>query len=267
MPIMLLSQFPAFPVKWLHSDDDPLLPGLTLESPRLRVTTNGEIVFVVNTGLTFEMPRCPLKADQYERLYAFNHGMDDQLPPEVEWKEIRIKPGLSEESVYRLLPSATDFEYSGYLSASRVRYFRGEADHAGMLMAKPCTFHSHPTRNPHVADIPSLKDIYSFLFYRHLRSITVGATKVWVWDKTRNTLGTVRKLAEWMEANHFRVTTHFMKKDFANWQALYVQKVMYDLDWVWPDTFDDLDARWPSMLRKTFRFKVRVFSRQPGADS
>src|SRR5208282_3275119 len=101
-----------------------------------------------------------------------------QMPESPDWKEIRIKPGLSVEAVYRLLPSATDFEYSGYLSKSRIRYFRGDSHSTGMLMAKPCTFHSHPTKNPYLADVPSLQDIYSFLFYRQLRSVTVGATKI-----------------------------------------------------------------------------------------
>jgi len=205
-----------------------------------------------------------MDADQYDRFYAFNQGLDDQLPAKIKWKETRIKPGLSEESVYRLLPSATDFEFSGYFTASRIRYFKGDASSAGMLMSKPCTFHSHPTRNPHLADIPSLKDIHSFLLYRHLRSVTVGATRVWVWDKTRQTLGIVRKLATWMEVNHFRVTTHFMKKDFDSWQARYVQKVMQDLGWIWPATLDEMDAQWPTLIRKTFRFKVRVFAREPG---
>jgi hypothetical protein len=127
-----------------------------------------------------------------------------------------------------------------------------------MLMAKPCTFHSHPTKNSYLADIPSLQDIYSFLYYRHLRSVTVGATKIWVWDKTSATLGTVRKMASWMEANHFRVVNRLMKKDFSSWQAMYVQTVMKSLGWVWPDTIDEMDAQWPRMLREALKIKVRV---------
>ncbi len=136
-----------------------------------------------------------------------------------------------------------------------------------MWMAKPCTFHSHPTKNPHLADVPSLKDIHSFLLYRHLRSATVGATKIWVWDKTKATLGTVRKLEEWMEANHFRVVTHWMKKDFTSWQAMYVQTVMKHLGWLWPDTIDEMDAQWPGILRNKFKIKVRLFAREPGVQS
>lgn len=169
--------------------------------------------------------------------------------------------------MYRLLPSAVGFEYSGYLTKSRVRYFKGDSSSAGMLMAKPCTFHSHPTKNPYLADVPSLQDIHSFLFYRQLRSITVGASKIWAFDKTRATLGTVRKLAEWMEVNHFRVVAHWMKKDIDTWQAMYVQTVMKSLGWVWPDTIDEMDAQWLPMLRKIFKIKVRVFSREPRVNS
>ena len=218
----------------------------------------------MNTHAAFELPLCPITREEYERLYAFNHGRDNQDQEGRTWEEIRIKPGSTEADVYRLLPAATDFEYGGYVTSSRIRYIRGENQITGMRLEKPCTFHSHPTKNPYLADIPSLQDIHTFLFYRHLRSITVGATKIWVWDKTKQTLGTVRKLAGWMESNHFRVVTQCMKKDFENWQPNYVQKVMNDLGWVWPDSLDEMDAQWPVILRKTFQFKVRVFARETG---
>lgn len=209
------------------------------------------------------LPKCPINPERYDRLYAFNQGLDDQMPEAVVWQEVRLKPGLPEPDVYQMLQSSPDCEYTGYLTKTRIRYFKGDAFSAGMLMSKACTFHSHPTKNPHLADIPSLKDIHSFLLYRHLRSVTVGATKIWVWDKTSTTLGTVRKLASWMEANHFRAVTHWMKKDFANWQAMYVQTVMKHLGWVWPDTIDEMDAEWTRMLREVFKIKVRIFSRDP----
>lgn len=214
---------------------------------------------------SYRPPECPIEPERYERLYAFNAGRDDRLPGPANWSEVRIKAGFSEPDVYRLLPSAVDFEYAGYLTGSRIRYVKAGPSSAGMLMAKPCTFHSHPTKKPHLADVPSLADIHSFLFYRHLRSVTVGATKIWVWDKTRATLGTVRKLAAWMKANHFRVVTHLMKKDFATWQAAYVQTVMKHLGWEWPESLDEMDAGWPRLLRQTLKIRVRVMSREPEA--
>jgi hypothetical protein len=229
------------------------------------MTPGWEVVVVVSLE-PVHLPKCPIDPERYERLYAFNQNLDDQMPESPDWKEIRIKPGLPEEEVYRLLPAALDFEYSGYLSKSRIRYFRGESDSTGMLMAKPCTFHSHPTKNPYLADIPSLQDIYSFLYYRHLRSVTVGATRIWVWDKTKATLGTVRKMASWMEANHFRVVNRLMKKDFDTWQGKYVQTVLHHLGWVWPGTIDEMDAQWPRILREALKIKVRVFLREPGVN-
>jgi hypothetical protein len=119
-----------------------------------------------------------------------------------------------------------------------------------------------PENQPISSFFPAaLKDIYSFLNYRHLRSVTVGATKVWVWDKTRATLGTVRRLAKWMEENHFRVVSQLMKKDIATWRARYVQTVMQELGWTWPHTIEEFDAQWPGMLRELFKIKVRVISR------
>ncbi len=221
------------------------------------MTLDREVIVVLLEP--FQLPKCPIAPERYDQLYAFNQGLDDQMSDAAEWREIRIKAGQLEEEVYRLLPSAIDFEYAGYLTKSRIRYYKGDSSSAGTLLAKPCTFHSHPTKAPHLADVPSLKDIYSFLNYRHLRSITVGATKLWVWDKTRATLGTVRKLASWRDANHFRVVAHLMKKDFATWQARYVQTVMHELGWVWPDTIEEMDAQWPRMLREFFKIKVRFF--------
>ncbi|WP_088260456.1 hypothetical protein [Fimbriiglobus ruber] len=213
------------------------------------------------------LPICPIDPERYDRLYAFNHDRDDRLPAFTEWNQIRIQEGFSEERIYRLLPSAVEFEYSGCLTKSRIRYVKADSSSAGMLMAKPCTFHSHPTKNRYLADIPSLQDIHSFLFYRQLRSITVGGTKIWVWDKTKAALRTVRKLATWMEANHFRVVTHWMKEDADNWQVMYVQTVMKHLGWVWPDTIDEMDVQWPQMLRDILKIQVRVLPREPRVKS
>jgi hypothetical protein len=245
---------------------DPLLPGQKIQSPCSPVMTPGWEIVVVVSLQPNHLPKCPIDPKRYERFYAFNQNVDDQMPESPDWKEIRIKPGLSEEEVYRLLPSAPDFELSGYLSKTRIRYFRGDSHSTGMLMAKPCTYHSHPTRNPHLADIPSLQDLHSFLYYRHVRSVTVGATKLWVWDKTKATLGTVQKMASWMEANHLRVVTRLMKKDVATWQDKYVQTVLHHLGWVWPDTLDDMDTQWPRMFREIFKIKVRILSREPGVN-
>jgi hypothetical protein len=210
------------------------------------------------------VPQCPIDSEEYERFYVRIGGNDNQLPEQVQWQELRLRPGMAERDVYRLLPAANDFEYSGYITPSRIRYFQAGPVSAGMLLSKACTFHSHPTKNPHLADIPSLKDIHSFLFYRHLRTVTVGATKLWVWDKTKATMGTVRRLADWMVAKHFEMVAQCMRQNFEAWNQLYVQTAMRDLGWVWPETFDDMDAEWPTILRRVLKIKVRVFPRELG---
>lgn len=96
----------------------------------------------------FQLPKCPIAPERYNQLYASNQDLDDQMPESADWKEIRLKAGLSEDEVYRLLPSTIDFEHAGYLTKSRIRYHKGDSSSAGTLMAKPCTFHSHPTKSP-----------------------------------------------------------------------------------------------------------------------
>src|SRR5438876_11041039 len=98
------------------------------------MTPGWEVAFVVSPEPNHR-PTCPIEPERYDRLYLFNQGLDDQLPEVAEWSEIRIKVGWPADEVYRLLPSAVDFEYSGYLTKSRVRFFEAGPSSAGMLMA------------------------------------------------------------------------------------------------------------------------------------
>ena len=81
--------------------------------------------------------------------------------------------------VYRRLPSAPRYEYGGYLTRNEVRYFRGFRASVYVPGRHACTFHSHPTASP-AADVPSDVDVYSFLVRPERRTITVGATVLWV---------------------------------------------------------------------------------------
>ena len=110
------------------------------------------------------LPAQLLPDSEYDKLYSFNQGLDSLDFSEGEWKGIRLKPGLSAEDVYRKLPSAPDFEYGGYLTKTRIRYVRCGKTFANTMSSKACTFHSHPTDLPGTEpDLPSAKDIYSFL--------------------------------------------------------------------------------------------------------
>ena len=139
------------------------------------------------------LPNPPRDHVAYEELYAHDWGVC--FADFAKCPEIRIPPGSSAAKVYRLLPSAEDFEYGGYLTKTRIRYVAGGPEGAHTDYTKPCTFHSHPT-GAQYADVPSPADIYYFLKWRHRRAITVGARWIWVWTKDQQNLKTVRRLVE-----------------------------------------------------------------------
>ena len=137
----------------------------------------------------------------FQRVYESDMGMDTFLPDDrVRWQEIRIPSNLSAREVYRRLPSATDFEYGGYLTKTRIRYVAFGPRSSHTLSSKGCTFHTHPASHPH-ADIASHRDVYHFLKWRFQRAITVGNHWIWVWEKNLKTLATVRRLLAWEKQN------------------------------------------------------------------
>ena len=210
------------------------------------------------------LPKCPIDPERYERLYAFNQGTDDFLDYDADWQEIRIRPGLAEDAVYRLLPSADAFEYGGYLTKTRIRFIKCDSSSANMPKSKACTFHSHPTNAAVAADIPSAGDVYQFLNFRHLRSITVGSTRLWVWDKTKATLGTVKKLGVWAEANMLTEVRRLEKAFPHAWHDPFMKLALKQLGLVWSEKQKDWEEHWEEMLRHVLKIKVRVFSREPG---
>lgn len=212
------------------------------------------------------LPKCPVNRAAYERLYAFNGGTDDFLDNDAPWQEIRIRPGLAEDAVYRLLPCAGAFEYGGYLTKTRIRFSKCEATRANIPMSKVCTFHSHPT-DIATADVPSASDVFQFLNFRHLRAITVGSTRLWVWDKTRATMTTVKKLGVWSEANMLTEVRRLEKKFSHAWADPYMRLALKHLGLDWPKKHKDWQAHWEEMLRKVLRIKVRLFPRIVGANA
>ncbi len=212
------------------------------------------------------LPEWPVKPEVYELLYGFNEGADDFLDNDARWQEIRIRPGLAEDAVYRLLPCAGDFEYGGYLTKTRIRFIKCNPTRANMPMSKVCTFHSHPT-DLATADIPSAGDVFQFLTFRHLRAITVGSTRLWVWDKSKATLGTIKKLGVWAEANML-TEVRLLEKKFPNaWHDPYMKLALKHLGLDWPKTRKDWEAHWEEMLRNVLQIKVRVFPRSVGVNA
>jgi hypothetical protein len=206
------------------------------------------------------LPEWPLEPEAYQQLYSFNYGVDDYMEETADWQILRIPPGLPEEEVYRRLPSAPGFEYGGYLTKTRIRFLKCDEDRASTRMSRRCTFHSHPTASPH-ANLPSMTDVYSFLAFRHVRAVTVGATQLWIFDKTKATLATVRKLAAWTEVNQLREVRRLEKEAPHGWQEPYMRLVLKKLGLVWPNKRQGLERHWPEMLQSILKIRVRVFTR------
>lgn len=209
------------------------------------------------------LPRSPISSKEYDRLYAFNGRADDYHEDASDWQEIRIRPGMTEKDVYRLLPSARDFEYGGYLTRSRIRFAKCGPNRANMPMSKSCTFHSHPSHLTS-ADCPSANDVFQFLNFRHLRAITVGATRIWVWDKTKATMTKVKKLGDWAESSLLS-EVHRLEKRFPNrWRDPFMKLALKKLGLNWPKTRRDWKANWERMVRNILKIRVRIFPRDPG---
>jgi hypothetical protein len=212
------------------------------------------------------LPKWPINPVAYDQLYTFNNGVDDYLGIDSVWEEKRIKPGLSEAEVYRLLPCADHFEYGGYLTKTRIRFIKCEPTRANTLKSKVCTFHSHPT-DSETADVPSVSDVFQFLNFRHLRTITVGSTKIWVWDKTKATMTTVRKLGAWAEANMVTEVRRLEKKFRHAWYDPYLELVLKHLGLDLSKKLKGWDAHWEEMLRNILQIDVRVIPRVVGVDT
>jgi hypothetical protein len=212
------------------------------------------------------LPKWPITPVSYDQLYTFNNGMDDYLGIDSAWEEKRIKPGLSEAEVYRLLPCADHFEYGGYLTKTRIRFTKGGPTGANTLKSKVCTFHSHPT-DSESADVPSVSDVFQFLNFRHIRTITVGSTRLWVWDKTKATMTTVKKLGAWTKANMLTEVRGLQKKFPYTWHEPYMMLVLKHLGMNLSKKLKDWDAHWVMMLRIILKIDVRIFPRVVGEDA
>jgi hypothetical protein len=186
------------------------------------------------------------------------------LRVEPDWREIRIPPGLTAAAVFRLLPSAPNFEYGGYLTRTRIRYMVCEATRADTISSRPCTFHSQPTDLPGtIPDAPSDLDIYSFLKWRQRRTVTVGASLLWVFDKTRSTRRTVRRLAKWELENQIRELRRLCDQDPENFVEAFQKLALRKLGLHWPRSLTTYLKQWPDLLWQTLGIKVTVLKRFP----
>jgi hypothetical protein len=185
----------------------------------------------------------------------------DTEPASDAWREIRIPTGLSAAEVYRKLPSATDGEYGGYLTKTRIRYVSGDATGVYVPFEKSCTFHSHPSGDP-AADAPSSLDIYAFLKWEHQRTITVGSDWIWVWTKNPQSLKMVWRLWKWELQNLAPALMASCRSHGKHMVTHYAGQALQDLGLRWPCRQSLDPKRWMPLLRETLGIRTRLIRRR-----
>lgn len=209
----------------------------------------------------------PLMPDrEWNELYQFNSAADDCFASESVWHTIPIPAGLLAKDVYRLIPSAEHFEYGGHLTNSHIHYVKCKELSANSWFSMPCTFHTHPTDVQGTEpDLPSAQDIYSFLKWRHIRTITIGKTLIWVLDKGPKTVPMIKQLAVWEKLNMLHEFRQLERQGSKNPTLDYAAVVLEGLGVSWPrrsvDISENFRAVWPDLLRDTFGIKVTILDR------
>lgn len=203
------------------------------------------------------LPPVPPAADPFARLYR-DAWADGPSLLSFE-RERRIDPQATVAKTYARLPWADDFEYTGYLTRTRIYYARGEAHACDTFIDKPCVFHSHPQTMG--ADRPSLADLYVFLKFPMRRAITVGREWIWWWDKTPAILPVVRALCRW-EATHMLpvMQAQLAEQGTAGlpdrYKAIALERVGATLDAVRGEVAD-----WTAELRRILGLTTRLLRR------
>lgn len=143
---------------------------------------------------------------EYESLYA---NSVDGMGMNTEETPITIHPGMSEQDVYQLLPTAESFEFGGFIERDVIRHQRCAKKMAWTEFSADCTWHSHPTGS-NSCDQPSTIDVRSFLVHRNLRAVTAGRDIVWVFDKKPETIPFIKRLLAWEQLNLSKRMIHWM---------------------------------------------------------
>ena len=202
----------------------------------------------------------------YDHLYRNNFGTDELDWSEGDWQEIRLRPDMSAIEVYRMLPSAEKFEYGGHLLKDSIQYVRCRETSATTISCNHCTFHSHPTNLPGTEpDIPSSKDVYSFIKFKQLRAVTVGKELIWVLDKTPETIPVVEQLVRWEKQNMISVYRELIPIEKYDLSSLYSDHVLQELGLEWPscsaEVSESFKANWQSSLQTALKIEVAIYSR------
>lgn len=199
------------------------------------------------------LPPPPVTGDPFVALYADTHDITNGEVTEVR----RISSHCTIEHIYRRLPSATDFEYFGYLTKSQIVYGLGCANWAPGIGGKSCVFHSHPTATVQ-ADGPSALDVYGFLAWPMRRSITVGRDFIWWWDKDRTLINLIRRLLAWDRVNVVPRMAKLIKKE--HFRELYAREALASVGFDTPQLRGH-PKQWKKYLWKTLRLKTYLLDR------
>ncbi len=207
----------------------------------------------------------PLHLGSYPCSRAAYTGLYEHMPRDVfipPSKRIRIPDSVQTEiGVYRLLPSAPDFEYGGWLTPKCIFYSKGEAIEAyGVKNHAQTTFHSHPTASEG-ADIPSNRDLRNLLAWPQIRQVIVGDRYILVLDKTAQTLPVIENLIAW-ECQNLLPTMKQLAAAGGDFLSRYCDMAIHTLigDRDRAMDLDDAD-RWPTVVRKNLKLRVRRFRR------
>ncbi|MBC8509063.1 MAG: hypothetical protein H8D34_29765 [Chloroflexi bacterium] len=217
-------------------------------------------------ALSNHLPKPPLAEIEYRELH--DDFIHEELHVEyfterTDWVEIGIPADISNEEIYRLLPSAEDFEYGGYLTEKAILFIKGDESEVKVDKTKLCTFHTHPTSSKN-ADMPSPTDIYHFLKWAGgVRTITVGKKWIWVWDKTVPVMNTVKRLKAWEEENMWNaIQTFFQTEKDEDVFKSYYSHVLTELGLIWPENYPDLPAEeWSALLENCLSIKTQLILR------
>ena len=203
---------------------------------------------------------------EWNELYQFNSAADECFAEDNEWHTIPIPAGMPAKDVYRLIPSAEHFEYGGHLTNSHIHYVECEERSASHLSSMPCTFHTHPTNAEGTEpDLPSARDVYSFLKWRHIRAITVGKTLIWILDKSQNTIPVIRQLADWERENMLSAFKKIEVQGSKDPTTDYAATALKNLGVSWPRSRAEVSTHfrsaWPDQLRNTLGIDVTLLNR------
>lgn len=205
------------------------------------------------------LPQPPRNRAHYESLYRYGYGGGAGDENAV-WHERRIPANLSAANVYRMLPSASDFEYGGYLTKTRIRYVVGAPESVSPPCDLPCVFHSHPFAHPY-ADAPSPLDIYQFIKCECLRAVTVGNRWIWVWNKNRRTVKTVQKFLEWEMEHMVREILRLMDAGVAHAIHRYIEFAIRQLGFRCPRRQLKDPTSWAPQLSESIGIRSTLIRR------